>query len=132
MGRAGNYLNATGRTTRYLNVDRAEDIGRHIAVQDIPIVITRTTAGGTPTQLAAQNVRIEVLGGSSFTNERRGDVAERGKIQVGVFGYLNHPTETDTDIKRGDTFPYGDQVFEVIAVYPVQQHRLLAVANAEA
>lgn len=85
-------------------------------IQDKPesIIIFR----GQATTLTAQTMRIELIRGSG--KEIEGKFGETFVRMALVFGVKGHPTVSDTDIQRGDSFNYNDTVYQVIDVveYP--------------
>jgi hypothetical protein len=65
------------------------------------------------TNLSAQTVRVELV---REGQDRPGEAGQAGVWRVMVFGVRDHPTETDTDIAKGDRFIYGGSEYRVIAV----------------
>lgn len=91
---------------------RALDAWLRIQEQPTSITIRR----GTET-LDPQTVRVEV--GDSAREDldvRRGLNVLPGVQRAVLFGVRNHPTESDTDVRRGDRFVIGATEYEVIAV----------------
>jgi len=93
------YLGSDEVLGSYLDANRAVDTARTMAKSSALIRIQRAS-----TATFHETVRIEPLGGSSFANEVRGDVAKIGSVQVIVVGYKDHPDYADTNILRGDRF----------------------------
>lgn len=85
---------------------KASDHAAIIADKSSSIVLVR---GVTP--LAAQTVRIEEQRGNRQAMTPAGTVFQ---IDALVFGYRDHATITDTDIKPGDRFAFRGVRFEVI------------------
>ena len=73
------------------------------------IVLQRGT-----TSLAAQTVRVTYSTEETPIEGMGG--AQGSRRDVVVFGVKNHPTVTDTDIKRGDKFSYEDRLFKITDV----------------
>ena len=65
------------------------------------------------TNLSAQTVRVELV---REGQDRTGASGQAGVWRVVVFGVRDHPTQTDTDIQKGDRFVYGGSEYRVIAV----------------
>ena len=63
--------------------------------------------------LSAQTVRVELV---REGQDQPGMAGEAGMWRAMVFGVRDHPTETDTDIQKGDRFVYGGSEYRVIAV----------------
>lgn len=63
--------------------------------------------------LSAQTVRVEF---SAVFRETSGGAGEMGVSTAIVFGVRGHPTITNTDIQRGDTFEGEDTLYTVLAV----------------
>ena len=74
-------------------------------IQRDPAQITLNRDGAT---LPAQTVRVVLAG------DVRTDTAARRRGTL--FGVVNHPTQPDTDIQRGDVFTYGGSRLRVTHV----------------
>ena len=130
------YLGSDEVLGSYLDANRAVDTARTMAKSSALIRVQRAS-----TATFHETVRIEPLGGSSFANEVRGDVAKVGSVQVIVVGYKDHPDYADTNILRGDRFvivddevsdiPANAQWYRVVQLMPQIEGRLQAVAYAE-
>lgn len=87
---------------------RAFDSWNRIKRDPTIIDIIRNT-----TTLAAQTVRVEFSG----TGEEGANAAGRsGRQRVVVFGVVDHPTITDTNIQARDRFALNKVQYEVITV----------------
>jgi len=123
MPNFSNWLgSATTLSTWLDDVDRANDVARHIADKPSSIEITRAGA-----LLAAQTVRLEPAGGAG---DKTSEIVQSSNAGVFVVGYKSHATIADTNIKRGDRFFAGGQMYEVKHVLPDVPDRLIAVAEA--
>ena len=78
-------------------------------IQDRPTSVTLDRGGVAQ---AAQTVRLEY----SSPHTVQGEVGKAGEYDLVVFGVKDHPTVTDTNIKRGDRFAVGKLVYEVLTV----------------
>ena len=88
---------------------RAVDAWRRIQDKPTSIVIDRGRSG----TIAAQTVRIE------NTSEFSANVTEVGRTarrRLTVFGIKDHPTETDTDIQKGDKFKVNGLIYQIADV----------------
>jgi hypothetical protein len=106
----------------WANPNIAVNVGNIIADKSSSIVVTRDGA-----QLAAQTVRIEVIGNPA---QRKSDGALVGTNTVMVLGYKDHPTVADTNLTRGDRFFSGGIMYDVIMVQPGYTDRLIAICEA--
>jgi len=90
---------------------RAVNMWQHI--QDRPSTIS---ARRGVTILPAQTVRIEQTPGGEVS----GVAATAALRNVTVIGIVDHPTQTDTDLQRGDHFVYLGVEYRVtdVVVYP--------------
>ncbi len=87
---------------------RAVDAWERIQDNAASVVIMRGSSN-----LSAQTVRVELV---REGQDRMGAAGQAGVWRVVVFGVRNHPTQTDTDIQKGDRFVYGGSEYRVIAV----------------
>jgi hypothetical protein len=112
--------------------DKARPASVGVIIDDKPtnIVITRVNqSNGQLTTLPAQRVRIDMVRMPADID--LGDTVSAGGAQfVLVLGYKNHPTEPNTDIKIGDTFPYDNALHRVVMVEVGFTDRVLAIAEA--
>lgn len=104
------------------DVDRAYDTERTITAKSASITITRAGVAQ-----AAQTVRLEPQSGGSDARGQNATVSNAGVL---IVGYKDHPTITDTDIRRGDRFFYAGQMYTVTQAMPDVPNRLLATAEA--
>lgn len=100
-------------------------------IQDKPTSITITRKD---TDLSAQTVRVEYsTGGTEQKSE--GGVGTSAERSVIIFGIKDHPTEDDTDIRRGDAFSVevstGQYVYYRVidVVHTLGEVQARAVAN---
>jgi hypothetical protein len=103
---------------------RALDTARTIA--DKPASVTVKRGAST---LSAQTVRIDTA--ASAPGVTTGPTATTSALRVLVLGYRDHPTITDTNLKRGDTFLYEGTLFSISQILPETPGRLIAVAEAK-
>lgn len=91
----------------------ADAVASWNSILDFPfsIVIKRGV-----TKLAAQTVRVSVLDSSELPQGSSAQLGTMGVQSVTVFGVRNHPTISDTDIKRGDRFILGGKEYEIDVV----------------
>ena len=104
--------------------DDAETVGVRIAERTTSVVLIRKGI-----VQAAQNMRIEA------DNEPSDEVVQSGNARLSVsfvivLGYLNHPTVTNTNIKRADVFVFEGKRFNVIDIIPNFVDRVMARAEA--
>ncbi len=91
---------------------RAVSAWNRITHNPISLVITRAGIA-----LSAQTVRVEQ---HKVYNRDQTALGEKAQSTMTVFGVVGHPTQADTDIKRGDRFLLNDQEYMVVIVrhYP--------------
>lgn len=104
--------------------DQAFDTAQIIADKSVSITIRR---GGNT--LSAQTVRIETL---ASQKQMQGEGGITYMIDAMLLGYKGHPTITDTDVKPGDRFAYGNVMFEVIIVMPAEENTVQAYLRVRA
>lgn len=98
---------------------RAVDAWRRILRNPVSVTFTipRQVAGDgtvTPaTTLAAQTVRIEPDNRERALEGIAGMAPQRAAI---VYGVINHPTVTDTDMAEGYTFRYQDDLYRCVDI----------------
>lgn len=97
-----------GDTEAIREADRAVDAWSRINADATIITIIRDAA-----PLSNQTVRVEFSGTGE---EASSDAGRTGRQRCVIFGVVNHPSVTDTDIERGDRFAINKKQFEVISV----------------
>jgi len=102
--------------------DRAHDTARLIAAKSSSITVSRPSGA-----LAAQTVRLEP---ASSAGEAAGTNMVVSKAGIAIIGYKDHPTITDTNLRRGDRFLAAGQKYSVTQVLPDIPSRLIAIAEA--
>ena len=102
--------------------DRAHDTARLIAAKSSSITVSRPSGA-----LDAQTVRLEPAGSAG---EASGTNMVISKAGIVIIGYKDHPTITDTNLRRGDRFLIAGQKYSVTQVLPDIPSRLLAIAEA--
>lgn len=106
-----------------------DDVTDAVGVAEIigqkPVSITVYRQSGV---LPAQTVRLDLL--SSVASVQEQNATTLGVMRVLVLGYRNHPTITDTDLRRGDTFAYDGQRYKVTQIDTTYRDRLQAVGEA--
>jgi hypothetical protein len=80
-------------------------------INDKPTAVAFKTVAGTT--LAAQTVRIE---SDNTVTESEGAAGQGPVRKVIVFGVQNHPIVTDTDMKEGYRFNYGNDQYRIVDV----------------
>lgn len=90
------------------DTSRAVDAWSRIQADPTIITIIRDAVSQT-----AQTMRVEFSGTGE---EATSDAGRSGRQRVVLFGVINHPTVTDTNIERGDRFVINQKQFEVISV----------------
>lgn len=90
--------------------DRAAAAWRRILDKPSVITILRETV-----TLPEQTARLEYTS-STIGSEYSGGAGTSGHQSVIVFGIQGHPSESDTDIQRGDLFTADGKQFRVINV----------------
>lgn len=103
---------------------RALDTARTIADKPASVTVKRGAS-----VLGAQTVRIDTA--ASAPQGNTGPTATTNALRVLVVGYRDHPTITDTNLKRGDTFLYEGTLFAVVQILPETPGRLIAIAEAK-
>jgi hypothetical protein len=106
-----NINNIVGEARGITASDRAVTAWKRIQDNPASIVLVR---GTPPAPLSAQTVRIEFTRGSG--QEGAGEAGVSDIRLATVFGVRDHPTVTNTDIRRGDRFKYNDTQFQVSSV----------------
>lgn len=81
------------------------------------------------TTLSAQTVRIELASLSASERQLRGANGVTSSQRLVILGYKGHPTETDTDIQRGDRFELDDRYYTVKTVEPAMPHFVQALCE---
>lgn len=112
MGNLGAWLNQSN--TEAINAsDRATDAWNRILRNPSTLTLVRGQV-----ELASQSMRIEFDNTvSEVSGEGAGKSARRDAV---VFGVKDHPTETDTDIQRGDRFSLDGQQYRVVHIIPIR------------
>lgn len=108
--------------------DKNRPYGVESIIADHPASIVIDGLGSRT--VAAQTVRIDLAGLSASEALSMGANALLSKQRLVVLGYKNHPTITDTDLQRGDEFPYTGQRYRVIKVESHFTDRIIAIAEA--
>jgi hypothetical protein len=90
------------------DTSRAVDAWSRIQGDTSSVVLVRDG-----TALSAQTVRVEFSGTGE---DRQNDTGRAGRQRCVIFGVMNHPTVTDTNIQARDRFAINKKQYEVIAV----------------
>lgn len=108
---SGNWL--SGQAVTAINeTTRARLAKRRIDRDPVTLAIVRN-GGANP---AEQAVRIVMDGRTSPQILDSGDGVTANRRDGLLFGIRNHPTESDTDVQRGDLFRLNGQLYLVEAV----------------
>lgn len=105
------------------DVTDATGVAEIIAQKPTSITVQRQSGA-----LSAQTVRLDLL--SSVASDVNSGPVTLGTMRVLLLGYRNHPTITDTNVQRGDTFAYDGQRYRVTQVDTTYRDRLQAVGEA--
>lgn len=88
------------------SASRAVDAWRRILDRPVAVTLKRGQ-----TNLAAQTIRVEVMpAGGQAKGDPSGNIGFQGLV---VYGIQDHPTEPDTDIRRGDRFLWDGKMYEI-------------------
>lgn len=110
---------------------RPGSVAQIIADDPFSVVITReNSATNITSTLTAQTVRIAQRGMGGTEAFMRAGVGVTSRQSVVVLGYKNHPTQTNTDIRYGDRFPYNSKYYAVTLVEKDFPDRIIALAEA--
>lgn len=99
---------------------RAERAWLKIQRKAVSVVFTKPginlkTGSSPAVELAAQTVKISSDSRASVIGGNAGVAPKRAVI---VYGIVGHPTEPDSDIKIGYTFPYAGESYRVVDIIP--------------
>lgn len=103
---------------------RAVDAWRRIGRASISISVITSDKRVIPEQV----VRIEY---DERQFEKTGMTTRTGTNKVTVFGVKGHPTQPDTDLRRGDEFVYENARYRIVSVsqYPGEIQALSEIAS---
>lgn len=104
------------------DVSKSTDFARLIADDTTSITIVRDGSA-----IAAQTVRIETARSGDSVLDLQG---RQHNVDAIVFGYMNHDTITDTDIRIGDRFTHDGVTFDVLAVLVDLESVVQAICEA--
>lgn len=99
-------------------------------IDEKPSVITIQDRNGSAV-VGTQTVRIEPM--SNQAREQIGANVVTEQEYVMIHGYKNHPTITDTDLRRGDRFTVDNMggLYDVINIVETFTDRLLVMAEVK-
>lgn len=123
--RLDSWLGARPVLTNWLDTSIQQDYGRIWKEKEVEITILRDGDLIDP-----QKVRIESIDNVPFERFGSGKSALINGTRIRIYGYKDHPSETDTDIQYGDRFRLLGQSFEVLQVQPGEVWFFSAIAEA--
>lgn len=128
---SGQNWRGTANLAWKLSADLTQGVDLMIRLEEVMIEVTRKTSASTTIKLPPQPVRVDYDGRRVPVTPSPVESAA-GAINysdIVVLGYHNHPTITDTDLIRGDTFSLRGKRYEVDQIFSIHTDRLTAGAK---